>query len=206
MVASMGPVAVRPASAAAAAFSRAGTRSVLARRASRAGYQASSMVFSPASALPRRAMPLTPAPMASVRVLRSRLSRPLVASAMDRKKVPYRTPDAPPTLEISVMASVLRTASGVSALAARASTAAAIPRLRLAPWSASPIAASSSVRARACSVTRSPQRRTQARRSSAVSSVSPLTPRSALRESRASEKRSPSMSSTVLPNIWMRRR
>ncbi len=34
----------------------------------------------------------------------------------------------------------------------------------------------------------------------------PFTPRSALSSSRASEKRSPSMSRTVLPNIWMRRR
>ena len=61
--------------------------------------------------------------------------------------MPYSGPLAPPTEVTRVMPTFLRSVTGVPRRSAStAAITASMPRIRLAPWSASPIAESSSVR------------------------------------------------------------
>ena len=66
---------------------------------------------------------------------------------MRRKSVPNSGPLAPPTVETSVIPTLDSSAPALAGrVSSSAATAAVMPRSMLEPWSASPIAASSSVR------------------------------------------------------------
>ena len=122
--------------------------------ASRAGAQASYIVLSPSSALPRATMPVDAGAqrLADRRGVDARHRR--ARRRKRRKNVPYSGPLAPPTVLTRVIPTFFSSASGASnSPSSIAATTAFIPRSMLAPWSASPIAESSSVRYAALSCT-----------------------------------------------------
>src|SRR5690606_22924632 len=167
----MGMVASIPFRAASALRRRASFRGWpswrLAFSVSSPGPRASSMVFSPRRALPRSTMPRIPA--SSIWSQSSAVSSILVPAAVParRKKVPYRGPLAPPTLETRVMPTVRRMVPmSRSATPFRRSRTAWRPRCMLAPWSASPRAASSAVRYSLCCSTAAAKARIHARTAS----------------------------------------
>ena len=89
MVAIIGSVASRPDAAASAAARVAATMSSgCPLRARSAGYQASSIVFSPSAAFPRATRPPTPASTASASEVEPIAPRSLRAPPMRRRKVP----------------------------------------------------------------------------------------------------------------------
>ena len=111
-----------------------------------AGASASYIVLSPASALPRATMPSSPARSAVSNAGPSRTVASPTAVAARRKNVPYSGPLAPPTEVTRVMPTFLRRSPAFPGGGSTAAITASMPRIRLAPWSASPIAESSSVR------------------------------------------------------------
>ena len=164
MRACIGIVASVPAAAAFAASAAASASEdpdpTAASSAASAGSHASTMVLSPSSALPSRTIPSSPARSAAANVASSTSAASPSALAVSRNAVPYSGPDAPPTFEISVRPTSLSTSPGVSPPSA--STAAVIPRDRLAPWSPSPIAWSSLVSSSRAAETEDANSRTQA--------------------------------------------
>ena len=92
------------------------------------------MVFSPVVARPRAASPPIPASRAPASAWASSTSRPATAPPARRKKVPYRGPEAPPTVDTRVVPTFLSRASALAKLpACTASAAAARPRFMLVP-------------------------------------------------------------------------
>ena len=85
------------------------------------------------------------------------------------KKVPNRGPLAPPTVETNVIPTLVRSAPAVGGrLSSSAATAAFMPRSMFDPWSASPIAASSSVRCSRLAAMRSANPRTHCSKTAVV--------------------------------------
>src|SRR3954469_5542440 len=111
-----------------------------------AGASASTIVLSPSAAAPS---PCTPSRAAARAVpSASGLTSGAAPSALParRKAVPYKGPDAPPTLEIRVVPTSTRTSPGVPVVVSCSAAVTAVkPRTMLTPWSASPIAESSCV-------------------------------------------------------------
>jgi hypothetical protein len=167
--ASIGVVAFIPSSAASAARASASPRSPPSRSASSAGSQASIIVLSPGSALPRDWTPLTPASTAAVQPSRSSSSLPAEALPICRNSVPYNGPAAPPTLETNAIPTALRSAPmSPPSVPSSFSTAFFMPRSMFVPWSPSPIAVSSRTSSMRCAATTSAKRRIQSRTCSAV--------------------------------------
>ena len=158
-MARIGSVASAPPRAAAAAASSTAAgpapASAALLAALAAGDQASTMVFSPSTALPRAWMPPSAASTTPAAPPPSRPPAP-AAFAPRRNAVPYRGPAAPPTVDIRVLATSFSTSATVcGSWAARASTTAPKPRSRFSPWSPSPIWRSKSINRSRCSPTRS---------------------------------------------------
>src|SRR2546427_3447691 len=146
-------VAVAPAEAASARESRASScdapSAVALLKALVAAASASTMVLSPSRAAPSCWTPARAASSAVDKAGRSTSAASPSALPARRNAMPYNGPEAPPTLEISVLPVTVRMAPGVGGGVGAASSAprtAVKPRARLMPWSASPIAASSWVR------------------------------------------------------------
>src|SRR5690606_6109826 len=114
--------------------------------ASAAGASASTMVLSPTTAPPRWWAPSTHASSIATSPCGSSSGR-AVTRAARRNAVPYKGPEAPPTVDMTVVAATRRTsetsAGGLLSSSRRATTVAS-PRARFAPWSPSPICRSSS--------------------------------------------------------------
>ena len=86
-----------------------------------------------------------------------------------RKNVPNSGPLAPPTVETNVIPTLVNSAPAVAGgVSSNAATAAFMPRSMFDPWSASPIAASSSVRWSRFSATRGANLRTHSSRTAVV--------------------------------------
>ena len=144
--------------------------------ATAAGRQASAMVLSPLMACPLASSP----EVASSRARTSSPGPQAVASqerAALRKAVPSSGPPAPPTVAMRVVATTLRTPPGVAGrfpaswAASSLVTTALMPRSRLSPWSASPMARSSSVSSARFSAISSAARRTQSRAQAASKDI-----------------------------------
>ena len=143
-------VASRPFSAAARASFKASALSSPAEaacsNASTAGASASYIVLSPGSALPRATTPPSPARNAVARWVSGTSAVSPRAAPILRNIVPNSGPLAPPTVDTTVMPTLLNSADAVTGLvSSRAATAACIPRSMFAPWSPSPMAASRAV-------------------------------------------------------------
>src|SRR5690606_36874459 len=112
-------------------------------------------------------IPSIPARKASARSSASSRSLPSTTLPISRNMVPYSGPAAPPTFPMSAIATALKTpAMSSGGLASRRSRAALKPRLMFMPWSASPMAESSSVRYSFCSSIREAASRSQTSTSS----------------------------------------
>ncbi len=142
--------------------------------ASTAGASASYIVLSSGPALPRSTTPPSPARRAAASSGAETVSASPRVVPIRRKRVPNSGPLAPPTVDTRVMPTLENSAPGVAGgLASSAATAAFMPRSMFDPWSASPIAASSSVRWSRFSATRWANLRTHSSRT-AVVTFSPL--------------------------------
>ncbi len=120
------------------------------------------MVLSPGSAAPSFLIAASPAANASANSAGSAVA-PGSAAPIARKALPYSGPEAPPTLEISVLPVLVRTApTEAGSRVSRTAETAVKPRRRFLPWSPSPIAESSSVRWASCCSTAVANPRTQA--------------------------------------------
>ena len=115
-------------------------------KASMAGSKASSMVFSPRSALPRSLIPPITASIIFFPSSKVISFFPVTAPAAFIYAVPYNGPEAPPTFDSSTMPVFFKiTLISSSSWGSWPSTS-VNPLAMLIPWSASPIAESKSVR------------------------------------------------------------
>ena len=173
-------------SAAASAAARVASPAVAppaaaSRSAAAAGSRASTMVLSPGSALPRICTPATPAVSAAAHSSAVSWGLSPAAFPSSRKNVPYRGPAAPPTVETSVIPTVLNSGpSGAPAAvsppgppASSLAATACMPRSMLMPWSASPMAESSSVSSSRRAATSAANARSQAVAAAASTTAAP---------------------------------